>query len=51
METAELRKRIRAANEEMKTAGPLHARDLERHIKRLRRIMRKNAREQARTDG
>lgn len=33
----ELKRKIRQAEKELQTAGPMHARDLRKHIKRLKR--------------
>ena len=37
MTAEEMREKIRKAEEELKTAGPIHRRDLHKHIKRMRR--------------
>lgn len=36
----ELKEKIRKAQEELKTAGPIHSRDLQKHIKRMRNQLR-----------
>ena len=36
----EIAAKIRAAQEEVKTAGPVHRRDLNKHIKRMQRELR-----------
>lgn len=40
MNRDELMQKIRKAEEELKTAGPMHARDLRKHIARMRREIR-----------
>ena len=37
MTRAEMQEKIRKAEAELKTAGPIHGRDLRKHIKRLKR--------------
>ena len=32
-----LREKIRRAEEELKTAGPIHSRDLQKHIRRMKK--------------
>ena len=36
----ELKEKIRKAQEELKTAGPIHSRDLQKHIRRMRNQLR-----------
>lgn len=36
----ELQKKIRKAEEELKTAGPVHRRDLQKHLRRMKNQMR-----------
>lgn len=33
----ELKEKIRKAQEELKTAGPIHSRDLQKHIRRMKK--------------
>ena len=36
----ELKEKIRKAQDELKTAGPIHSRDLQKHIRRMRNQLR-----------
>jgi hypothetical protein len=36
----ELKEKIRKAQEELKTAGPIHSRDLRKHIRRMQNQLR-----------
>ena len=36
----EIKEKIRKAEEELKTAGPIHSRDLQKHIKRMKNQLR-----------
>ena len=36
----QLQQKIKSAEEELKTSGPIHARDLQKHIHRMRKELR-----------
>ncbi len=46
----ELKEKIRKAEQELTTAGPIHARDLRKHIKRMRAQLRQYDAYQARRE-
>ena len=46
----ELKEKIRKAEQELTTAGPIHARDLRKHIKRMRVQLRRYDAYQARRE-